>query len=75
MGGCQWLTTQTRADGSQGDVMVVVVPARYHERPTLAKSFRDVTDVGAKGFVAQDMGGWVAGAIALLKESIRRHAS
>jgi hypothetical protein len=96
MGGCQWVTTKTRADGSQGDVMVVVVPARYHERPTLAKSFKEVPDVGAKGFVAQDMGGWVAGAIAgkdavrvsidgaaaseanaiaLLKESIRRHTS
>ena len=94
MGGCQWLTTTTRADGSKGDVMVVVVPARYHERPTLAKSFKEVPDVGARGFVAQDMGGWVAGAIAgtdavrvtidgaaasetnaiaLLKESIRRH--
>ena len=63
MGGCQWVTTKTRSDGSQGDVMVIVVPARYHERPTLAKGFRNVPDVGEQGFVAQDMGGWVAGAI------------
>jgi hypothetical protein len=63
MGGCQWVTTKTRSDGSQGDVMVIVVPARYHERPRLAKDFRDVPDVGEKGFVAQDMGGWIAGAI------------
>ena len=64
MGGCQWVTTKTRSDGSQGDVMVIVVPASYHERPTLAKAFKEVPDVGEKGFVAQDMGGWVAGAIA-----------
>jgi hypothetical protein len=96
MGGCQWVTTRTRADGSEGDVMIVVVPARYHERPTLGKGFKEVPDVGARGFVVQDMGGWVAGAIvgkdairvaldgaaasetsaiALLKETIRRHAS
>jgi hypothetical protein len=95
MGGCQWVTTKTRRDGSQGEVMVVVVPARYHARPKLAKGFKDVPDVGEKGFVAQDMGGWVAGAIAgkdavkvaldgvtateanaiaLLKETIARHA-
>jgi hypothetical protein len=64
MGGCQWVTTKTRSDGSRGDVMVIVVPARYHERPKLAKGFKEVPDVGEKGFVAQDMGGWVAGAIA-----------
>lgn len=70
MGGCQWVATRTRSDGSQGSVMVVVVPARYHERPTLAKGFRDVPDVGEKGFVAQDLGGWVAGAI-VGKDAVR----
>lgn len=70
MGGCQWLTTRTRSDGSQGDVMVIVVPARYHERPKLANGFRDVPDVGEKGFVAQDMGGWIAGAI-VGKDAVR----
>jgi hypothetical protein len=63
MGGCQWVTTKTRSDGSQGDVMVIVVPARFHERPSMAKGFKDVADVGEQGFVAQDLGGWVAGAI------------
>jgi hypothetical protein len=63
LGGCQWVTTRTDRDGSQGDVMIVVVPARYHARPKLAKGFRNVPDVGQQGFVAQDLGGWVAGAI------------
>ena len=91
MGGCQWV-----ANGGSGNVMVIVVPARYHERPTLADGFKEEPEVGTKGFVARDMGGWVAGAIvgteavrvvvagatasqasaiALLKESIKRHAS
>jgi hypothetical protein len=89
--GCQWVA----AHGS-GDVIVAVVPAEYHERPTLAKGFKEVPDVGAKGFVAPDLGGWIAGAIvgkdairvsvsgaaadeagavALLKETIKRRAS
>jgi hypothetical protein len=63
-GGCQWVTTKTRSDGSQGNVMVVVVPARYHERPALANGFRNVADVGQQGFVAEDLGGWVAGTVA-----------
>jgi hypothetical protein len=43
--------------------MVIVVPAQYHERPSLAKGFKEMPDIGTKGFVAPDMGGWVAGAI------------
>jgi hypothetical protein len=63
--GCQWVATH-----GSGDVMVSVVPADYHERPTLAKGFQEVPDVGAKGFVAQDLGGWIAGAI-VGKDAIR----
>jgi hypothetical protein len=94
--GCQWLTAATHSDGGHGDVIVTIVPAQYHERPTLAQGFKEVPEVGTKGFVAPDMGGWVAGAIvgneaikvsvagatagetsaiALLKETIKRHAS
>jgi hypothetical protein len=58
-GGCQWGAT----DGS-GDVIVTVVPAEYHEPPSLAKGFKEVPDVGARGFVAPQLDGWVAGAIA-----------
>jgi hypothetical protein len=56
--GCQWLGTQ-----GSGRVIVTVVPERYFERPSLAKGFREVPDAGTKGFVAEDLGGWVAGAI------------
>jgi hypothetical protein len=70
LGGCQWLSTKTRADGSQGDVMITVVPARYHERPTRATGFKEVPDVGVKGFVALDFGGWAAGAI-VGKDAVR----
>jgi hypothetical protein len=58
--GCQWVAA---SGGSSGDVMVIVVPAQYHERPSLAKGFKEMPDIGTKGFVAPDMGGWVAGAI------------
>jgi hypothetical protein len=89
--GCQWLATH-----GSGNVIVALVPTQYYERPTLADGFKEVPDVGTKGFVAQDLGGWVAGAIvgkdairvavvgatageasamALLKETVRRHAS
>jgi hypothetical protein len=63
MGGCQWVTTKAGSDGRRGDVMVIVVPARYHERPSLAPGFKEAPGIGEKGFAAQDMGGWIAGAI------------
>ncbi len=56
--GCQWLAK----DGS-GDVIVAVVPARYHEQPKLAKGYRALGDVGAKGFVSPELDGCAAGAI------------
>ena len=57
--GCQWLAR----DGS-GDVMVQVVPAQYHTQPSAAPGYKEVAGVGEKGFVAPEMGGWQAGAIA-----------
>lgn len=56
--GCQWVA----ADGD-GDVMVVVVPAEYHEAPTMAEGYKAISDVGTRGFVAPELGGWAAGAI------------
>jgi len=55
---CQWDATH-----GDGDVIIAVVPAAYHERPTHAKGFKDVSDVGTKGFVAMQADGWIAGAI------------
>ena len=57
-GGCQWL-----AKDESGDVIVSVVPAEYHEQPSMQEGYRVLPDVGTKGFVAPYMGGWLAGAI------------
>ncbi len=56
--GCQWLV-----GNGNGDMIVSVVPAEYHAPPTLAKGYKSLPEVGAKGFVAPEMGGWAAGAI------------
>lgn len=56
--GCQWVAR----DGS-GDMIVSVVPARYHEKPSLAKGYKALADVGTEGFVAPYLDGWLAGAI------------
>lgn len=53
--GCQWTTKDY-----EGDLMVQVVPARYHEQPTLAKGFKQVPEMGTKAFVVPEMGGWKA---------------
>lgn len=56
--GCQWA-----AKDYEGDMMVQIVPASYHEQPKLAKGFRAMPDLGAKGFVVPDMGGWKASVV------------
>ena len=56
--GCQWSTT-----GQDGSVLVQVVPARYHETPSLGAGYKKLPDVGAKAFVVPDMGGWHAGSL------------
>lgn len=53
--GCQWA-----AKDYEGDMMVQIVPASYHEQPKLAKGFRAMPDLGTKGFVVPEMGGWKA---------------
>lgn len=53
--GCQWSTKDY-----EGDMMVQVVPAQYHEEPRLAKGFKRLPDLGNKAFVVPEMGGWKA---------------
>ncbi len=56
--GCQW-----PASDDSGDVMVVVIPPDYHTPPTLAEGYKELPDVGTKGYVVPEMGGWAAGAV------------
>jgi hypothetical protein len=63
--GCQWLV-----GGGNGDMIVAVVPATYHEQPKGAKGYKSLPDVGMKGFVAPELDGWVAGSI-IGKDAIR----
>jgi hypothetical protein len=57
--GCQWTTT-----GQNGSVLVQVVPARYHEKPSGAPGYKKLPDVGTQAFVVPDMpGGWHAGSL------------
>ena len=62
--GCQWA-----AKDYDGDMMVQIVPASYHEQPTLAKGYQAMPELGTKGFVVPEMGGWKA-AVLRGKESI-----
>lgn len=57
--GCQWASVTE--DGNS--VVLQIVDARYHEPPKLAPGFKKLDDVGTKGFVVPQMGGWHAGAI------------
>jgi hypothetical protein len=59
--GCQWV-----AVSGTGSALIQVVPAQYHEPHSGAKGFREVPDVGSRGFVEQEI------AIELLKETIKR---
>src|SRR6202035_1439164 len=57
--GCQWTTT-----GHTGSVLVQVVPARYHEKPSGAPGYKKLPDVGTQAFVVPDLpGGWHAGSL------------
>lgn len=57
--GCQWAS----ADGAKM-VIVAAVPKNYADDPSAAPGYAALPGVGDKGYVAQDMGGWVAGATA-----------
>ena len=56
--GCQWL-----AKDDDGDVLIQIVPKDYHRDPSLADGYRELPDIGVKGNVTPDMGGWIAAAI------------
>lgn len=58
--GCQWA-----AKDDSGDMMVIKIPANYHEVPSLAPGFKELTTYGAeaRAFVVPEMGGFAAGAI------------
>ena len=51
-------------------MIVAVIPADYHVPPKAAKGYKSLPDVGIKGFVAPELGGWVAGSI-VGKQAIR----
>lgn len=55
--GCQWAA----ADGN-GMTMISAVPMEYADSPSLAPGFRELPQLGKGGYVAADMGGWIAGA-------------
>ncbi|WP_293682712.1 hypothetical protein [uncultured Phenylobacterium sp.] len=55
--GCQW----TAKDDS-GSVMVQIVDAQNHNPISGAPDFRELPDVGERGYVANDVG-WTAGAV------------
>ena len=56
--GCQWM-----GRSQNGNVLIQVVPARYHEPHKGAPGFKKLPDIGTQGFVEQSMGGWNAGTI------------
>jgi hypothetical protein len=56
--GCQWAAD----DDAGGMTMVQVVAKGNAPNPSGAPGFRELRDLGAGAFVAEDMGGWVAGA-------------
>ena len=55
--GCQWTT------GGNGSLMVQVVPARYHERPSGAPGYKKLPEIEPQSFVVPEMGGWHAGSL------------
>ncbi|MEZ5404108.1 MAG: hypothetical protein R2729_30795 [Bryobacteraceae bacterium] len=56
--GCQWADKDY-----EGDMLVQIVAASYHTPPTQAKGYRALPDLGTKGFVVPEMGGWKAAVI------------
>ena len=56
--GCQW--TSASDDGS---MLVQIVPARYHVRPSVAPGYKKLPEVGIQGFIVPQSGGWQAGSL------------
>jgi hypothetical protein len=56
--GCQWTSAS-----DNGSMLVQVVPARYHERPSAAPGFKKLPEFGPQAFVVPQSGGWQAGSL------------
>jgi hypothetical protein len=58
--GCQWPGT---AGDDAGSVMLQIVDAKDHTPISGAAGFKKLPDIGIRGFIAPQIGGWQAGAI------------
>lgn len=56
--GCQWTV-----GGNGGSMLVQVVPARYHEKPSGAPGYKKLPEIGPQAFVVPELGGWHAGSL------------
>jgi len=56
--GCQWTV-----GGNNGSMLVQVVPARDHEKPSGAPGYKKLPEIGPEAFVVPEMGGWHAGSL------------
>ncbi|MEO8052835.1 MAG: hypothetical protein ABI833_20690 [Acidobacteriota bacterium] len=56
--GCMW-----SAASDTGSLLVQVVPADYHERPSAAPGYKELPKIDEKAFVVPEMGGWHAGSL------------
>lgn len=56
--GCQWTV-----GGNAGSMLVQVVPARYHEKPSGAPGYKKLPEIGPQAFVVPELGGWHAGSL------------
>jgi hypothetical protein len=56
--GCLWNTA-----GNNGSMLVQVVPARYHEKPSGATGYKKLPEIGPQAFVVPELGGWHAGSL------------
>jgi hypothetical protein len=56
--GCQWTV-----GANNGSMLVQVVPARDHEKPSHAPGYKKMPDIGPEAFVVPEMGGWHAGSL------------
>ena len=56
--GCQWMDT----DG-EGYALLQVVPEEYFEAASRAPGYKELPEVGKKGFVVPEEGGWGGGVI------------
>jgi hypothetical protein len=56
--GCQW-----SVGGGNGSMLVQVVPARDHEKPSRAPAYTNFPHIGPAASVVPDLGGWHAGSL------------